>query len=107
MNLSCSLLDAQLFLYSLTLPSIRSRLWPLPLLKSIHLISYSCYRVGGGWFMINYYGKDSPFLSLEIPPPHTHLLGSQCLPPEERRLSMPETGEKERNSLFKSYTDLE
>ena len=26
---------------------------------------------------------------------------------KERRLSMPETGEKERNCLFKSYTDLE
>ena len=37
---------------------------------------------------------------------HTHLLDSQCPPPEERRLSMPETGEKERNYLFKSYTDL-
>ena len=37
--------------------------------------------------------------------PHAHLLGSKCLPPEERRLSMPETGEKERNCLFKSYTD--
>ena len=31
----------------------------------------------------------------------------EMLPPEERRLSMPETGEKERNCLFKSYTDLE
>ena len=39
--------------------------------------------------------------------PHAHLLGSQCPPPEERRLSMPETGEKERNCLFKSYTNLE
>ena len=33
-------------------------------------------------------------------------LGSLCPPPEERHLSMPETGEKERNYLFKSYTDL-
>ena len=58
--------------------------------------------------MIYYYRKDSPFLSLEVPPhTHTHLLGSKCPPPEERRLSMPETGEKERNYLFKSYTDLE
>ena len=39
--------------------------------------------------------------------PHAHLLGSKCPPPEERRLSMPETGEKERNCLFKSYTNLE
>ena len=39
--------------------------------------------------------------------PLTHLLGSPCPPPEERYLSMPETGEKERNYLFKSYTDLE
>ena len=41
------------------------------------------------------------------PPTHTHLLGSKCPLPEERCLSMPETGEKERNYLFKSYTDLE
>ena len=39
--------------------------------------------------------------------PHAHLLGSKCPSPEERRLSMPETGEKERNCLFKSYTNLE
>ena len=38
--------------------------------------------------------------------PHA-VVGSPCPPPEERRLSMPETGEKERNYLFKSYTDLE
>ena len=61
----------------------------------------------GAWFTINYYRKDPPFLSLEVPPPHAHLLGSQCPPPEERRLSVPETDEKERNCLFKSYTDLE
>ena len=62
----------------------------------------------GGWVTINYYRKDPLFLSTEVPlPPHTHLLGSKCLPPEERRLPMPETGEKERNYLFKSYTDLE
>ena len=24
---------------------------------------------GGGWFTINYYRKDSPFLSLEVPSP--------------------------------------
>ena len=67
-----------------------------------------CYRAGRGWFTINYYRKDSP-LSVSGGSPHssTHLLGSKCLPPEERRLSMPETGEKERNYLFKSYTDLE
>ena len=34
-------------------------------------------------------------------------LGPLCPPPEERHLSMPENGEKERNYLFKSYTDLE
>ena len=44
-----------------------------------------------------------PF-SLGVPP---QLLGSPCPPPEKRHLSMPETGEKERNYLFKSYTDLE
>ena len=61
----------------------------------------------GEWFTINYNRKDPPFLSLGITPSHTDLLGSQCLLPEERRLSIPETGEKERNCLFKSYTDLE
>ena len=34
------------------------------------------------------------------------ILGLLCPPPEEKRLSMPEIGEKERNYyLFKSYTD--
>ena len=33
--------------------------------------------------------------------------GSLCLLPEERHLSMQENGEKERNYLFTSYTDLE
>ena len=66
-----------------------------------------CYRAGGWWFTINYYRKDSAFLSLEVPSPHAHLLGSKCPPPEERSLSMPETGEKERNCLFESYTNLE
>ena len=46
-----------------------------------------------------------PPLSLWGSPPH--LLGSPCPPPEERHLSMPEIGEKERNYLFKSYTDLD
>ena len=35
------------------------------------------------------------------------LLGLPSPSPEERQLSMAETGEKERNYLFKSYTDLE
>ena len=38
------------------------------------------------------------------PPPHTHLLGSKCPPPEDRCLSMPETGEKERNYLKVTQT---
>ena len=46
-----------------------------------------------------------PLLSLWVSSPPI-LLGSPCLPPEEKRLSMPEIGEKERNYLFKSYTDL-
>ena len=76
------------------------------MLQNGHWGLWGCYRAGRGWFMINYYRKDHPFLSLEVPT-HTHLLDSKCPPPEERRLSMPETGEKERNNLFKSYTDLE
>ena len=40
-------------------------------------------------------------------PSTPHLLGSKCPPPAERLLSMSETGEKEGNGLFKSYTDLE
>ena len=55
---------------------------------------------GGGQYTI---AKKTP-LSLWGP---LHLLGSPCPPPEDRHLSMPETGEKERNYLFKSYTDLE
>ena len=43
-----------------------------------------------------------PFYSRSPSP----ILGSPCPPPEERRLSMPEIGEKERNYLFKRYTDL-
>ena len=66
----------------------------------------NCYRPGGGWFTINYYRKDPPFLSLEVPPPHAHLLGWKCPPPEERRLSMPETGEKEKDYLFKELYKL-
>ena len=45
--------------------------------------------------------KGPPFLSGGPP----HLLGSLCPLPEERCLSMPEIGEKERNYLFKSYTE--
>ena len=48
--------------------------------------------------------KGPPFLSGgPLHPP----LGLPCLLPEERCLSMPEIGEKERNYLFKTYTDLE
>ena len=46
-----------------------------------------------------------PLLFLWGFPPH--LLVSLCPPPEESRLSMPEISEKEKNYLFKSYTDLE
>ena len=45
-----------------------------------------------------------PLILLGGPP---HLLGSPCPPLEEIHLSMPETGEKESNCLFKSYTELE
>ena len=49
--------------------------------------------------------KGSPLSLSGGPPPHP--VGPHSPPPEERRLSMPETGEKERNYLFKSYTDSE
>ena len=60
-------------------------------------------RPGAGG-TIYYYRKDSLFLS-GVPP--TDLLGPPFLPPEERHLSVSQIGEKERNYLFKSYTDLE
>ena len=67
-------------------------------------LCYRTTRAGGGLgWTIYYHQKDPPFLSGGPP----HLLGLPCPPPEERLLSMPETGEKERNYLFKSYTDLE
>ena len=62
----------------------------------------ACYRTdwGGGGGLNDI--KDPPFFSGGSSP----ILGLLCLPPEERHLSMPETGEKERNYyLFKSYTD--
>ena len=33
--------------------------------------SWKCYRAGGGWFMINYYGKDSPLRLWSFAPQHT------------------------------------
>ena len=93
-------------LRSLTLPHLRGSVCHGQLL-SLHGRQKLLQSKGRRWFTINYYRKDSAFLSLEVPSPHAHLLGSQCPPPEERRLSMPETGEKERNCLFKSYTNLE
>ena len=74
--------------------------------KSMVVLLQNRQGVGGAVHNILLW-KGSPFLSLGVPPPPPHLLGLQCPPPEERRLSMPETGEKERNYLFKSYTDLE
>ena len=63
---------------------------------------------GGGWFLHDkLLQKGFPLSVSGGSFPHAHLLGSKCPPPEERRLSMPETGEKERNYLFKSYTNLE
>ena len=62
----------------------------------------------GGWFLHDkLLQKGFPLSVSGGSFPHAHLLGSQCPPPEERRLSMPETGEKERNCLFKCYTNLE
>ena len=64
-----------------------------------------CYRtdpeVGSERYSIT---KRTPPFSLGVLP---HLLGSLCPPWDKRRLSMPEIGEKERNYLFKSYTNLE
>ena len=48
--------------------------------------------------------KGPPFCSRDSP---LHLLDSLFPLPEERHLSMLEIGEKERNHLFKSYTDSE
>ena len=66
-----------------------------------------CYRAGQGVVHNKLLEKGFPLSVSGGSFPHTHLLGSKCPPLEERRLSMPETGEKERNCLFKSYTDLE
>ena len=61
----------------------------------------------GGGFPIYYYRKDPRFLSLGVPP-HTHTPTRFAMPMARgKTFSMPETGEKERNYLFKSYTDLE
>ena len=63
---------------------------------------------GKGWFLHDkLLQKGFPLSVSGGSFPHAHLLGLQCPPPEEGRLSMPETGEKERNCLFKSYTNLE
>ena len=48
--------------------------------------------------------RTPPFALGVLPHP---VLDSPFPLPGKRRLSMPETGEKERNYLFKSYTDLE
>ena len=66
-----------------------------------------CYRAGQGVVHDNLLQKGFPLSVSGRSFPHAHLLGSKCPPPEERHLSMPETGEKEMNCLFKSYTDLE
>ena len=58
--------------------------------------------VGGVGEQYTITDRTLPF-SLGVPPPTMFALPA----PEERYLSMPETGEKERNYLFKSYTDLE
>ena len=68
---------------------------------------YYCYRAGRGVGHDKLLQKGFPLSVSGGSYPHAHLLGSKCPPPEERRLSMPETGEKERNYLFKSYTNLE
>ena len=53
--------------------------------------------------MIYYYQKGPPFFSRGSPPPTRFTLPT----PEERHFSMLEIGGKERDYLFKSYTDLE
>ena len=99
--------------FTCTYPGRRtaSRLWryPLPLPRSNPMgqIQPRCYRAGQGVVHDKVLQKGFPLSVSGGSFPHTHLLGSKHPPPEERRLSMPETGEKERNCLFKSYTDLE
>ena len=62
-------------------------------------------RPGGGeGYTINKMTPPSSSGGSSLPP---RLLGSLCPLPEERCLSMPEIGEKERNYSFKIYTDLE
>ena len=61
-------------------------------------------RGGGGWFLHDKLLQKGFRLSVSGGSfPHAHLLGSQCPPPEERRLSMPE----KVIIYLKSYTDLE
>ena len=79
-------------------PSAKSQGGPLELLQSR----------GRGWFLRDKLLQNGFPLSVSGGSfPHAHLPGSQCPPPEESSLSMPETGENERNCLFKSYTNLE
>ena len=40
---------------------------PIPM-----VVTKTVTEQGRGWFTINYYRKDSPFLSLEVPHPNTH-----------------------------------
>ena len=63
-----------------------------------------CYRTnpGEGVWTINYYGMDPPLCSGDSPPHTTFAL----LAARERRLSMPEIGEKERDFLFKELYKL-
>ena len=42
----------------------------------------------GGWFMINYYRKESPFLSLEVPHTHTHTPARFVMPATREKTSL-------------------
>ena len=52
----------------------------------ILVLSYF-YRAGRKWFMINYYRKDPPFLSLEVPP-HTHTPARFEMPASREKMSL-------------------
>ena len=68
-----------------------------------HCTGHVTEQTGGGeeWYTITEWTHPC---APGVPQPHTRFALSAA---REGRLSMPEIDEKERNYLFKSYTDLE